>query len=392
MGNAKVIEVYKEVDEKIYQLSKVFPEPEIFLEPANENLMKKLFFEGKINDVEFKYQPHYFDVNKYLKLVKNVDVPEGMLKELYEERKKEIILHLLMIKYRGNAEKMRELSSELYGVVDLFIFNKALAVAKGILGSSEQEKNEGDGETIKGSELINLFNTLIKRFGLEKRGWKAIATGKKLVSVSPVEKLIRINPNREFTIKYAKRLVVHEFFVHTFRGENGHMQPLKIFLKFPKYLETEEGLAVYFERNTGYGDDLKFAEYAGRVIAVRLAYEGKSFKYIFDYLLDLGFEKETAWNLCFRVFRGGCFLKDFVYFKGYLDLERHRFEKDLKVQYLYCGKVGLKNIDLVKDLISEKIIKKPQILPPNLKELRDLSGVKKFVEDFFRDYMSTSST
>jgi len=391
MGKIKIVEIYKDVDEKLYQLSKVFLEPEIFLEPANESLMKKLFFEGKIKDVEFKYQPYYFDVNKYLNLVKKVEVPDGMLKDLYEERKKELILHLLMIKHRGNAEKMRELSSELYGVVDLFIFNKALAVAKGILGSVDTN-NEKEDEKIKGEKLIDLFNTLIKRFELEKHGWRAIPTRKKLVSVSPVEKLIRINPDREFTMNYAKRLVVHEFFVHTFRGENAHAQPLKIFLKFPKYLETEEGLAVYFERNTGYGDDLKFAEYAGRVIAVRLAYEGKSFKYLFDYLIDLGFNKETAWNLCFRVFRGGYFLKDFVYFKGYLDLERQRFEKNLRVHYLYCGKVGLKNIDLVKDLMAKRIIKKPRILPPNLKDLKDLSGVKRFVEDFFKDYMSTFST
>ncbi len=378
-----VVNVYREVDEKIYQLSKIFPDPELFIEPINEKLMKKLFFDGKIQEVNFKYQPHYFDVNKYLKTIQKIKVPEGLLKNLYEERKKELMLHLLMIKHRGNRQKMREFSSQLYGVVDLFIFNKALVVAKGILKNLEKSKEKEIEEKLSGKKLIDIFDALMKKFGLDEKGWAVIETNKKFVSVSPYEKLVKINPEREFNTNYAKRLVVHEFFVHTFRAENAYIQPLKIFLKFPKYLETEEGLAVYFERNTGYGDDLKFAEYAGRAIAVRLAYEEKSFKYIFDYLMNLGFDKETAWNLCFRVFRGGCFLKDFVYFKGYLDLERQKFDDYVKADYIYCGKIGLGNLKLVKILLEKRIIKKPCILPPGLKDLKDLRRVKKFVESFF---------
>ena len=139
----------------------------------------------------------------------------------------------------------------------------------------------------------------------------------------------------------------------------------KIFEKgFPRYLTTEEGLAVVNEEVWNVLDIKTLRAYAGRVLAISKALNN-SFKDTYDYLLNY-FDTNIAWRLTLRAKRGladteesGAYTKDLVYLKGYF-LVKDYLKKKGSIIDLYFGKVGVDDIKLLKEI---KGLKKPLYLP-----------------------------
>ncbi len=133
-------------------------------------------------------------------------------------------------------------------------------------------------------------------------------------------------------------------------------------LGLPGYLSTEEGLAAYFEELTGNTDEEKMRDYAGRVIAVNSVCKNLSFREAYEKLRGYGFTEGKAWRLAIRAHRGGGYIKDHVYLKGYFQVKKFA-EKNGDLKSLYVGKIGIQHLPLVKNLLKEGILKKPKYLP-----------------------------
>ncbi len=209
------------------------------------------------------------------------------------------------------------------------------------------------------------------------QGWKAVVFEpmNAKMAVARLDKEIKIRKGTTFSQDALRRLLVHEIGVHVLRYENGANQPIRLFRNgFTGYLDTEEGLAVHNEEQTGLLEMQTLRKYAGRVIAAHLALSD-SFANVFEALVDdLGLD--TAFNITVRAKRGfrdtaqpGAHTKDIVYLRGYLRVKAHLEKHPDDHALLFTGKIGLQHISLVRSLMEEGIIVLPAMLPEHIIEL-----------------------
>ncbi|HIQ50156.1 MAG TPA: DUF1704 domain-containing protein [Nanoarchaeota archaeon] len=345
-----IVAKYKEVDKRI--CSNDIPRFLYYITPSNLE-------EEKLNPYpEFNYPGLDFNPDKKIEELSLIVVPEGELAEVYEKKKDEIIYKLEVLKNRGKRDKVVELSEKLYGKPK----KATVDFAKYIL---EQEQRYYEDPKILGAEdLKKEMEKILEKYNL--KDWKIELSEKPEVTVSPLKKRITIGKNRKFSEKDIRRLIEHEIGVHALRAENGSLQPLEIFVAgFPKYLKTEEGLALYREKDTKLLENKKLREYAARVIAVDMMYNGYEFRQIFEELKSYGFSDEEAWNITYRVLRGGGIGKDYIYLEGLREIEEllEKENKDKKLKLLYVGKIGIDDLNLVEELLKAKEIIKPKYFP-----------------------------
>ena len=345
-----IVAKYKEVDKRI--CSSDISGFLYYITPSNLE-------EEKLNpDPEFNYPPLDFDPKEKIKKLSSTNVPEGELAEVYEGKKDEIIYKLKILENRGERGKVVELSEELYGKPK----KATVDFAKYIL---EQKQSYYEYPKILGAEYLKKeMEKILEKYNL--KDWKIEFSEKPEVTVSPLKKRITIGKNRKFSEKDIRRLIEHEIGVHALRAENGSLQPLEIFVAgFPGYLKTEEGFALYREEVTKLLDNKKLREYAARVIAVDMVYNGYEFKQIFEKLKSYGFSDEEGWNITYRALRAGGFCKDHIYLEGLREIEEflEKGNKKKKLKLLYVGKIGLNDLELVENLLNAKEIIKPKYFP-----------------------------
>ena len=156
-----------------------------------------------------------------------------------------------------------------------------------------------------------------------------------------------------------ERLAIHEITVHAFRGFNGELiekqtkLPLKN--KWPNYLATEEGLASFIEIQSGYKDTNTLRKYAGRLLAVDAAFNGESFNQIFDLLVSYQFRQSEAFDIVWRCFRRGGYLKDGEYWKGLQQIQNIHDTNPERIKKLFAGKVAHQHFHLVEDQIPQEL-------------------------------------
>jgi len=195
-------------------------------------------------------------------------------------------------------------------------------------------------------------------------------------------RLLELKKRERFSIDYVKRLAVHELGTHALRTENGLLQLLKLFKNgFAKYLETEEGLAAYNEYRSGLMTTSILRNYAGRVIAVNKALKS-DFAGTYRHLRKF-FSKKMSWKLAVRAKRGlkdtskpGAYTKDCVYLKGFIEVLK--FVKKNDVDALYIGKIGIKDLTLLKEVEG---VHKPKYLLTTLLEKRYIEPSERRIDE-----------
>lgn len=344
-----MFEEFFEIDKALWKYSSFMHNFESFIKPLNEKREKKLFFKNK------NYEPKFTFKNFDLKVKKFPEVPEGVFKNVYEEKIKETKIAIEFLNNLGRKENVY-LSNKLYGKPKrslLKVSEKILSESNSIIINNRERFSPKD--------FKRKIEYVLEAFNLK---WNVEIKNVIAFSVSPSEKTIHI-PRRKFALEEMKRLLVHEIFVHVIRTENGFLQPLRIFvIGFPKYILLEEGLAVYFENFFGFSQMMR--EYAARFFAVFLLRKECSFNEIFSELLALGFSHEKAWNITLRVFRGGGFTKDYVYLQGFFEVKR--IVKKFKFNVIFCGKIDFKYLGLISSLIKSGEIRPAVYLPENIKQ------------------------
>ena len=76
----------------------------------------------------------------------------------------------------------------------------------------------------------------------------------------------------------------------------------------------------------------------------------------------LAYDLDEAYELVFRIYRGGGLTKDGLYLSGFLDVVRYWLSgRDLAV--LCAGKVSVDNAPIVRDLIARGVLLGPRLLP-----------------------------
>ena len=120
-----------------------------------------------------------------------------------------------------------------------------------------------------------------------------------------------------------------------------------------------------------------------RVIASQMAIEGADFIEVYRYYLERSDTPEAAYDNARRVFRGGVitggapFTKDIVYLDGFIRV--HTFLRKCMTEgnvealdLLFCGKLDIEDIPVLKHFQDMGLIEKPQFKPTWMQDKRFL--------------------
>ncbi len=170
---------------------------------------------------------------------------------------------------------------------------------------------------------------------------------------------LHVNAYAKFTDREIQRLIQHELGVHMATNYNARCQPLNIFrLGLPGSTLTQEGLAILAEYRSGHLSHERLNMLAKRVLTVDSMLKEQNFFMTYSYLMDdLNLDKETAFSLTTRAYRGGGFTKDHLYLKGFLLALSTAKHRDLG--NLMIGKCSFRYHDLVDELMNRAWLKKP---------------------------------
>lgn len=231
---------------------------------------------------------------------------------------------------------------------------------------------ESDPHTITSEDMANQMSETLAKSKLND--WRVTLYQPMIsrISVSSVDKEIRVSANNSFTVNELNRLLVHEIGTHVFRSVNGNLQPMKL-LRFGlyNYMATEEGLANYHEGYYGVQSSADQRRYALRMIA---AYRSLNQSF-YDVFCELAQHTtlDEAFDIVTRAKRGftdtsvaGCHVKDQVYFEGFRQVSAHleRYPDDYEL--LMCGKVALSMLPDIRKLRENGLLVEPRYLPQNL--------------------------
>jgi uncharacterized protein (TIGR02421 family) len=163
-------------------------------------------------------------------------------------------------------------------------------------------------------------------------------------------------------------LLQHEVGTHVLTYFNGRAQPFHLLhCGLAGYDELQEGIAVLSEYLVGGLSRPRLRLLAGRVIAVKCMLEGASFVETFRELnSNLGFEKNTTFNLVARVYRAGGLTKDAVYLRGLVRLLDY-LGKGGKLDNLFVGKISAAHVPIMEELKWRRVLRETPLVPHYMK-------------------------
>jgi uncharacterized protein (TIGR02421 family) len=320
--------------------------------PLNEKEEKIKFITSKKFYPQFEYPKLNYNPDKEIEKLNEKEFG-GYLAEQRIKKNKELIL-LNEIKKSVNSSKFLELSLQLYGSPN----QELVEEAKNNLKEIEFEKEK---KYISHDTLIDRIHFKLKKYHLYN--WKIYEAKNNTFSIVPSCNAIFV-PKKKYGENEIKRLFLHEIDVHVLRTCNGLRQVYsRLFAGgIPKYIETEEGLALYLQELNGQLNKESLIKISASVVAINNMINNESFRKTYEMFRDLGFERDFAWDRNMRAYRGGGFTKDYIYFSGLKKVKQFHLEgNDLK--QLYVGKISIDDLEWVRPLIEQGHLKKPMYLP-----------------------------
>jgi alpha-L-glutamate ligase-like protein/uncharacterized protein (TIGR02421 family) len=326
-----------------------------FINPQNLAEQRDLFLRSKEHEPRFIYREPKVDFNLLERELRRLpDEVSHPLWQLWQEKKEYLFTKIKLLKSVGTPD-FSDYSAQLFTPPTEAEYQAALKFV------TEHQHDEPDhSRMIKSDETHQRVKKYLKDHGLDhwqvKRITETVADMQVIKSGS-----VLIKDNSSFTENRLQALLVHEIGTHVFRNENGRQQMYQIFAQgTANYLTTEEGLAVYNQRQLGLLLGEKNLYPALSIITIYRS-QRNDFRYVFESLIqDFDLNTETAWNRCVKVKRGlnnnqthGAFSKDVVYFRGHQQITEF-LKKGGQIEDLYVGKISLEDLEIVQKFGSIK--------------------------------------
>ena len=359
-------EYYKELDVLLTDIQNEL-DYQKYLTPINFESENKKFID-RYNENE-EYNPQYiynkfdnsFALETYLKLKEKFVFDGTEIGRIYKKFISNLYLEIIMYSNIGN-DNFSKISAELYGNPDRKYYESALKVLN-------EKPSEFDLDETYGPEKIaEIFRQRIAYYDFK---WNIDITPNMAarVSVEPEQKTVYINKNKLFSRNDSIRLQVHEIDTHILRTENGYLRgSLPLALGTAQYMIHEEGLALYNEYKNNVMDPFSNILYAARfVTGVNIS---NTFFDLYDMLKKYGCSDFVAMYVVSRFKRGlsdtshdGGFIKDYMYFQGFQEVKQAVEEDESIYKKMYFGSIGLSDIEILDNAITNAIEEKNIILP-----------------------------
>jgi len=354
------------VDEKLQSLVENVEILE-FVNPVNLEQEKQAFFASNYSrNPEFQYKDH--SINAYV-FKENLyrlpvdDIQDSDLQLLYRQ---------VVDSYADKAEQLSSIGSRQFLYNCLRYYGEPaptdLANAQFILHAPAIDIKAGDdtvvGETahtaqvFPAREVKDAFIQALSHYGFQC----PVEITPNMVAGAMVSKgRILINSEIQVNRLQLEALIHHELGVHMVTTMNAREQPLRLLRSgLPLNTLTQEGLAILSEYFSGNLDVERLRILALRVIAVKMLVDGNDFRRTFLALLeDHGLDRERAFKLAARVYRGGGFTKDHLYLRGFRDALAFYLNGG-NLKNLLVGKTTFNSSDIINRLIDRGLIKSPK--------------------------------
>ncbi|MGF1727580.1 flavohemoglobin expression-modulating QEGLA motif protein [Photobacterium nomapromontoriensis] len=335
-----------------------------YINPLNIKQEKRRFLQRPHDyQPDFTYRQLDLDPYKFREQLYRLpveDIRDADIQQMYRKVIDQLAVRIDLLTSIGTDEFLYN-SLRYYGQPD----QQDIANANFILHACEYEVPED--ETITAQQAIQAFKDAADEYGIKCK----IAGSKQLIARAMVSgRNIKVNLGAKFNQKDLNALIHHELGVHLVTSANAEMQPLKVLqLGLPGNTHTQEGLAILCEHLSGSFPLHRLKTLALRVIAVDMMVRGETFNETFHALHhDYKLNKDDAFTITARAYRGGGFTKDYLYLKGLKDALHAYANEDLTS--LFVGKTGFEFKPLLDELITREILNKPAFLPKAL-ELKD---------------------
>jgi uncharacterized protein (TIGR02421 family) len=315
----------------------------------------------------FYYRPLPIDpalVKRQLYQIPLERIEDPTLAFLFREKRTELDRQLTMLLDRGKSQF-------LYGGLQLYggVSDSLLQLAIRILTELPQGSRHESSEPMLTSEMFAvLANREIERY---KHVIPDISSNVQIredvngIMVSQGNVLI--GKSAKLSASRAQALLQHEVGTHVLTYCNGRTQPFQQLCHgLAGYEGLQEGLAVMAEYLVGELGRPRLRLLAGRTVAVHRLTAGASFVDVYRELVQVhGFNKQAAFSITVRVFRGGGLTKDFIYLQGLIELIEY-LQSDGDMGLLYIGKIGMEHLPVIRELLSRQILQQAPLKPEYL--------------------------
>ncbi|WP_243643621.1 flavohemoglobin expression-modulating QEGLA motif protein [Tenacibaculum sp. M341] len=353
-----------------------------YVNPINTEEEKSKFFASKyLTDPVFKYPERDFDKFKLhseffaLPLEK---IEDERIRNLYEE---------IIYFYSGLIQCI-----ETIGEGKKFYYNSLRSFGSPTEADVENAKFilhfEDDDESSEvflpkynSDEAVAIFKEYGKKYDFDFNVKKSDKMSAIAMVLNSTQTLV-VNENYTYSENQMAVLTNHEIGVHIVTTMNGLCHPLKIFSHgFPDNEETQEGLAVFSEYMSGNLTIKRLKELAYRVLAVNGLAKGYSFSKTFRLLHNTyDLNREDAFYITVRAYRGGGFTKDYLYLTGLKKIYTE-YKKKQDLSLLLTGKVTLDFKDDIAYLIENNLASKPKFITESFDSNKNTNETINFILD-----------
>ena len=343
--------------------------------PLNYRQQKQLFFESNYSrNPAFSYSKH--EINGFQRKRDLFNFPIESLQDddlmtLYSD---------VIESYVDKIDQYRSIGSPDFLYDSLRYFGepsgKDLRNAHFVLhlpdgGEKREEKN------VSAEKIVQYLKTFADSQGYEYQ----IKVDDSMIANALVSgTVVKVNSAARITETEVFALAHHELGVHLVTTLNARSQPLKVLsLGSPVNTMTQEGLAILCEYLAGFMTLPRLKILALRVLAVYSMIHDKDFKKTFLLLKEQHqVADEQAFTITARVYRGGGFTKDYLYFQG-LHQMLNAYETRSNFNNLLCGKVSIEHLDLVSRLIDKGFLIGPRRISPAIKQPIENDAIPQFI-------------
>lgn len=343
------------------------------LTPLNEEKQRNLFENGDKRNPEFNYPEPDFDPEEKAQRISKIQVPEGKFEQQFNQRLERQKFRNQVVRNRGNPEKIKEASKEIYGLPRECLASRA----RDILSQYSEKKKERPNtpEDVKAAlnTAMSLYETeygedIFEDWSIE------IAEDRNTGYASRSDQTFIVG-SRDYLSGDPIRYVVHELGGHALLKENKKAQRefeegTNVLRNFVYDSETEEGITTNLERITGTENPEILRKYALRALAVDSVLKNEDFRKTYERLENWESDPDRLWNTTLRAHRGGGFIKDHIYLQGRERIGEY-IENGGGLRPFYVGRAPLKSIEFAESLIGDELISpkySPSVLHTGIEE------------------------
>ncbi len=336
----------------------------LLVTPVNAERSWRTFAEsGYAKEPRFEYRPLATDpllLKRRLLAIRTERIEDPTLAHVLRQTQDELDRQITMLDDIGTRRFLPG-SLQVYGGVEAPLLELAHELLRRLPESGEEQR-----DTVTARVFARRANREIERYRRQVKGFAARAIVRDDIYAGLLSTGGNLYIGRETKVaaRRVEALLQHEVGTHLVTYYNGEAQPMRLLkVGLAGYDGLQEGLAVLAEYLVGGLSHGRIRTLASRVVATDLMIRGTPLPELFRLLTEqYGFDKQVAYTIALRVYRGGGLTKDAVYLRGLVEILEY-LRRGGDVAPLFVGKLAADHIPVARELLFRGVLRAPPLRP-----------------------------